>query len=99
MNGDNRVIVAMDVIDPVVARDMAKQISSEIFAIKVGWPLILHSNADIINDLSRYSKIICDLKIADIPNTNEMIVNKVRENGAWGVIAHAFLFRVVRVYY
>lgn len=91
MPGESRIIVALDVIDPVVARDMAKKMASEIFAIKIGWPLILNANADIINDLSRYSKVICDLKIADIPFTNELITEKVKENGAWGVIAHTFL--------
>ena len=91
MPEESRVIVALDVIDPTVARDIAKKLSGEVFALKIGWPLILGANSDIINDLSRYSKIICDLKIADIPNTNKLITERVREHGSWGVIAHAFL--------
>ena len=91
MPDDKKVIVALDMMDPVVARDMAKRLSGEVFAFKVGWPRILGSNADIVVDLSRYSKVICDLKLADIPDTNSWVTQKMRENGAWGIIAHAFV--------
>ncbi|MEM3839131.1 MAG: orotidine-5'-phosphate decarboxylase [Candidatus Micrarchaeaceae archaeon] len=91
MPEESRIIVALDMVDPVFARELAKKTAGEVFAIKIGWPLILNSNADIINDLSRYSKVICDMKIADIPFTNELITRKARDNGAWGVIAHSFL--------
>jgi orotidine-5'-phosphate decarboxylase len=91
MPDDSRIIVALDVMDPVVARDIAKKVSNEVFALKIGWPLMLSANADIINDLSRYAKIICDLKVADIPFTNKLITERIKENGAWGIIAHAFL--------
>ncbi len=91
MPDESKVIVALDLIDPIVARDIAKRIAGDVFAFKIGWPLILGANADIINDLSRYSKVICDLKLADIPFTNRLITEKIRDNGAWGLIAHAFL--------
>lgn len=93
MPDESKVIAALDMMDPVVARDIAKRISGEVFAFKVGLPLILGSNADIINDLSRYSKVICDLKMADIPDTNRLVAGRMRDAGAWGVIAHAFLGR------
>ncbi len=93
MPDESKVIIALDMIDPVVAREIAKKVSGEVFAFKIGWPLILGANADIINDLSRYSKVICDLKLADAPHTNKIITEKVRENGAWGIIAHAFAGR------
>ncbi len=91
MADDNKVIVALDMMDPVVARDIAKKRTGEVFAFKIGWPLIMASNADIIVDLSRYAKVICDLKLADIPDTNSWITQKVKENGAWGVISHSFV--------
>ncbi len=90
MSEESRVIVALDMTDPVAARNIAKRLSGEIFAFKVGWPLILASNTDIIVDLSHYARVICDLKLADIPDTNSWITQKVKEKGAWGVIAHSF---------
>ncbi len=88
---DNRLIVALDIFEEKKALEIAKNISDMVFAIKINWPLILGSGIDIVTKLSRFTRVICDLKIADIPNTNSLITKKVREKGAFAVIAHAFV--------
>ena len=69
---------------------MQKNLGDKIFAIKVNWPIILENGIKIVKELSKYSKIICDFKLADIDNTDKLITEKVNENNAWGIIAHAF---------
>ncbi|MCL5783623.1 MAG: orotidine-5'-phosphate decarboxylase [Candidatus Thermoplasmatota archaeon] len=88
---DSKLVIALDVFDVDFAVDFARKIGREIFAIKINWPLVMVRGSSIISELSRYSRSICDLKIADIPNTNRLIAEKVAENGAWGVISHAFV--------
>ena len=88
---DSKLVIALDVFDADFAVDFARKIGREIFAIKINWPLVMVRGASIISELSQYSRVICDLKIADIPNTNRLIAEKVAENGAWGVISHAFV--------
>ncbi|MCL6091224.1 MAG: orotidine-5'-phosphate decarboxylase [Candidatus Thermoplasmatota archaeon] len=87
---DSKLVIALDVFDADFAVYFARMIGREIFAIKINWPLVMVRGASIISELSQYSRVICDLKIADIPNTNRLIAEKVAENGAWGVISHAF---------
>ncbi len=86
----NRIIFALDVYDREEALNLSKELSDNIFAIKVNWPLVMTNGISIINEISRYSKVICDFKIADIDNTNRLITEKAKENGAWGIITHSF---------
>jgi len=88
---DNRLIIALDVFEETKALEIAKNISDMVFAVKINWPLILGAGPGIISKLSRFTPVICDLKIADIPNTNSLITQKVHQMGAYGVIAHAFV--------
>ncbi len=69
---------------------MARWIGDLAFAIKVNWPLILGAGVGIVGELSRMTRVICDLKIADIPNTNRLIVEKIMQQKPWGIIAQAF---------
>lgn len=87
---NSKLVVAMDVFDCDFALDLAREIGSEVFAIKVNWPIIMVRGTSIISELSKFSRVICDLKIADIPNTNRLIAGRVSEEGAWGVISHSF---------
>ncbi|WP_369425724.1 orotidine-5'-phosphate decarboxylase [Methanothrix sp.] len=93
MKKNSRLILALD----VASRDNAYSIASDtegIFdAIKVGYPLVLSAGLSVIKDLSGISPIIADLKIADIPNTNRLICDRLFSAGAQGVIAHAFTGR------
>jgi orotidine-5'-phosphate decarboxylase len=87
---DSKLVVAVDVFDCDFALDLAREIGKEVFALKVNWPLLMVRGSSIVSELSRYARVICDLKIADIPNTNRLIVDKVSGEGAWGVISHSF---------
>lgn len=88
---DSRIVLAIDVFDTGYAIDLAKKTGDELFAIKINWPLIMAGGASIISELARFSRVICDLKVADIPNTNSLIAGKVSEKGAWGIISHSFV--------
>ncbi|BDC36432.1 MAG: orotidine-5'-phosphate decarboxylase [Candidatus Methanoliparum thermophilum] len=84
------LIFAMDLTDKYRSLNLLKDISEFIDYVKVGYPLILSAGIGIIGDLSRYSPVIADLKVADIPYTNEMICRIAFENGAKAVISHGF---------
>lgn len=90
MRSENRLIVALDLYDGQRAIDIAGEIREEIFAIKVNWPIVMANGSGIIKELSRIAPVLCDFKIADIPNTNRLITKKAREEGSWGIISHAF---------
>ncbi len=90
MEKDSRLILAIDVYEAERALRVAEQAEGRIRAIKVNWPLVMANGISIIGKLSRYADILCDFKVADIPNTNRMITEKARENGAWGIISHIF---------
>lgn len=87
---NSKLVVAVDIFDSDFALDLAREIGKEVFAIKVNWPLIMVKGSSIISELSEHTRVICDLKIADIPNTNRLIAGRVSEEGAWGVISHSF---------
>jgi orotidine-5'-phosphate decarboxylase len=52
--------------------------------------LILAAGPEIIREMSKVKDIICDMKIADIPNTNRLIVEQAMARGASAVICHGF---------
>ncbi len=87
---ENKIIFALDVYDHEIAIDLAKNLGDKVFAIKINWPIILVNGIGIVRELSKYSRVICDFKLADIDNTNRMITEKARDYGAWGIISHAF---------
>ncbi|AAT42795.1 orotidine-5'-phosphate decarboxylase [Picrophilus oshimae] len=89
----NRIIFALDVYDYNEALNLSKELSNDVFAIKVNWPLVMNNGISIVKEISRYSNVICDFKIADIDNTNRLITEKARENNAWGIITHSFTGR------
>ena len=87
---NSKIIASLDLVDSKQILDLAEKISSDIFAIKINWPTIMSCGVEIIDHLSKYSKVICDLKIADIPYTNEKIAGITSSHGAWGMISHIF---------
>lgn len=76
MKKNTGLILALDVTDPLKAEDIAEQVSGEIDAIKINWPLVLSAGPWMINDLSGVCDVICDFKVADIPNTVRLIVEQ-----------------------
>lgn len=90
MTNDSRLVLALDITDISKAEDVARQAEGKVRAIKINWPLVMTSGIGIVGRIGKYADILCDLKVADIPNTNRLITEKVRDNGAWGIITHIF---------
>ncbi len=90
MQKKNRIILALDVTSRESAMHVVEEVRDYVDAIKINWPLILAAGPEIIRDMSRVKDVICDMKIADIPNTNRLIVEQAMSRGASAVIAHGF---------
>jgi orotidine-5'-phosphate decarboxylase len=86
----NRIILALDVTSRADALRVVEAVKEYVDAVKIGWPLILAVGPDIISEIAKNKDVICDLKIADIPNTNRLIVEQAMKRGASAVIAHGF---------
>lgn len=90
MRKDRRLVLALDETDREKALQILDEVSSYVDAVKINWPLVLSAGPDIINELSRRADVICDFKVADIPNTVSLIVSQTVARGAAAVIVHAF---------
>lgn len=83
--------MAMDLTDAERALSLAEDLGGVVDAYKVNHPLAMAAGMGIIEDLAAHGPVICDFKVADIPNTNRLIVEQVFERGASGVIVHGFV--------
>jgi orotidine-5'-phosphate decarboxylase len=90
MQRKTRIILALDVTSRADAMRVVGAVKDNVDAIKINWPLILAAGPDIIREMSDVKDVICDMKIADIPNTNRLIVEQAMSRGASAVIAHGF---------
>lgn len=90
MERKNGVILALDVTSREEAIRVAEAVRDHVDAIKINWPLILGAGPDIITEMARLRPVVCDMKIADIPNTNRLIVEQAMARGAEAVICHGF---------
>ena len=86
----SRLILALDLTDPEEAMKVAAATAPHIAFVKVNYPLILSSGLGIVTEISKLAPVICDFKIADIPNTNRMIAEAAYNAGAQGLIVHGF---------
>lgn len=90
MRKQSRVILALDEVRGEKAMWVAEQVADLVDAIKINWPLVLSTSPDTITQLSKLAPVICDFKVADIPNTVSLIVSEAIKRGAEGVIVHGF---------
>ncbi|MBR1452940.1 MAG: orotidine-5'-phosphate decarboxylase [Candidatus Methanomethylophilaceae archaeon] len=90
MKMDSRLVLALDETDGTKALKIAESVSDVVDAIKINWPLVLSEGPQMITKLSEFSDVICDFKVADIPNTVKLIVENAVSRGASAVIVHAF---------
>ncbi|RNI14505.1 orotidine-5'-phosphate decarboxylase [Methanohalophilus sp. RSK] len=90
MERNTGLIVAMDVTRMDRAVEIASEVAECVDAIKVGYPLVLSEGLSVISRLADYAPVIADFKVADIPNTDELICEQVFKAGARGVIVHGF---------
>jgi len=86
----HRLILALDVPDAHRARVVAEAVRGHVDAVKVNWPLVLAGGLELVEELAAATYVLCDFKIADIPNTNRLIVEQAIRAGGSGIICHAF---------
>ncbi|MGI5965077.1 MAG: orotidine-5'-phosphate decarboxylase [Candidatus Methanomethylophilaceae archaeon] len=90
MRKKTRLVLALDETDAEKALAVADSVADYTDAVKINWPLVLSAGPDMINRLSENHDVICDFKVADIPNTVRLIVENCVSRGASAVIVHAF---------
>ncbi|MDO5861858.1 MAG: orotidine-5'-phosphate decarboxylase [Thermoplasmata archaeon] len=90
MRKESRLVLALDETDGEKALRIAESVSGVVDAVKINWPLVLSEGPAMITRLSEFSDVICDFKVADIPNTVRLIVENAVSRGASAVIVHAF---------
>jgi orotidine-5'-phosphate decarboxylase len=90
MERRTRVILALDVTSGEEAMRVVEAVADHIDAVKTNWPLTLAAGPEIITEISKVKPVVCDMKIADIPNTNRLIVEQAMLRGASAVICHGF---------
>ncbi len=87
---DSRLVLALDETNPEKAVKIVESVAPYIDAVKINWPLVLSAGPEMITTLSKYSEVICDFKVADIPNTARLIVEGSVARGASAVIVQSF---------
>ncbi len=90
MKKETRVVLALDETDPEKAMAIVSSVAEYIDAVKINWPLVLSAGPEMITRLSEVTDVICDFKVADIPNTVRLIVENCVKRGASAIIVHAF---------
>jgi orotidine-5'-phosphate decarboxylase len=91
MRTRTRLVLALDETDPERALSVARQTADYVDAIKINWPLVLSAGPGVITELARSAPVLCDFKVADIPNTNRLITEQTVRLGASGIICHGFV--------
>ena len=85
------LILALDVTKKKKALSLAHACAPHLDAIKLGYPLILSCGLSLARELEDEDlPLIADFKVADIPNTNRLIVEQVFDAGFSSVICHGF---------
>jgi orotidine-5'-phosphate decarboxylase len=88
------LILALDIPDRARAVAIARACAPHLDAIKIGYPLVLSAGLGITRELSGLNlPLIADFKVADIPNTNQLIADQVFSAGFSAIICHAFTGR------
>lgn len=90
MEKRTRVILALDVTSSEEAMRVVDAAGEHIDAVKTNWPLTLAAGPEMITEISKVKPVICDMKIADIPSINRLIVQQAMGLGASAVICHGF---------
>ena len=86
----SRLLLALDETDPQRAFSIAEATAPHLAGIKINWPLLMQGGLGMVGQLAKLAPVICDLKVADIPNTARLIAEAAYGAGATGIIAHAF---------
>lgn len=83
----------MDLMDLLNAYEVVEKVSNYIDTIKIGYPLTLAEGLKSIKVFKENFdfKVICDYKVADIPETNSKITDLTFKAGADAIISHGFV--------
>ncbi len=84
------LIVALDMSEARRALEVTEETSGYCDAFKVNYPLVLSAGLEVVDDLSAYGPVLCDFKVADIPDIDRLIVDLAFDHAAAGVIVHGF---------
>ena len=85
------LILALDITEKKKALAVAHACAPYLDAIKIGYPLVLSAGLGIAGELKEEGlPLIADFKVADIPNTNQLICEQVFDAGFSGIICHGF---------
>lgn len=91
---DNRVIVAVDRPLDAKTLDMLETLSSDPpVAYKLGWLPILDLGAMAVRFVKEAtgSRVIVDVKLADVPHINKVVASTLIKSGSDALIIHGFL--------
>ena len=91
MKQKSRLILALDVTEEQKALKVANSVGDCVDAIKIGYPLVLSCGMDMVSKIAESAHVICDFKVADIPNVNRLIVERAIRKGAQGIIVQGFV--------
>lgn len=91
MRRKTRLILALDVPEESKALRLAHDTRDHVDAFKVNYPLVLATGLQIVDKLAKSGDVICDFKVADIPNTNRLIVEQVFRHHAKAIVVHGFV--------
>lgn len=92
-NPRSGIIFAADLPDYDANARVLERIADQIDAIKVNVPLLYIETPAVIRRLSETFQlpVFADLKIADVPHTNNKIVRIAADNGAKAVMVHGLV--------
>ncbi|ENM5728309.1 orotidine-5'-phosphate decarboxylase [Vibrio mimicus] len=87
------IMFAVDVESKAEAFRILDLIGEDVDVIKFNYPLILKEGIGIITEIKeRYGiPVFADIKIADVPVTNDRIIKLAANAGADAVMAHGFI--------
>lgn len=88
-----RVMLALDLPDRETAFRVMDRCAAHVDSVKINHPLIMAEGIGIIPELKRLwgLPVVADVKVADVPVTNNRIGRLLRDAGADGVLAHGFI--------
>lgn len=93
MDVKNNIIIALDLMNFKDTMNLCEKLKSNIDTVKVGYPLTLAEGLEIVSNIKESFEfnVICDYKVADIPETNSKICDLTFKHGADGIITHGFI--------
>lgn len=88
---EKNIIVALDLESEIEAIKIARLLKDEVYAFKVGYPLILNNGIQVLTKIASIANVIVDIKIADIPDVSQAIAKKISSYGVKGIIMQGFV--------